>query len=139
MTEFKIDTRLARNDEGEIVKALVETAGFTFPDWDIDWSEIHPHWLMAEYQGKPVGAIQICYGKPVGRLEMLGIDPSIPKPLRAAVVFHIITFGCLTLYEYGAQAVSGMIPFSMPGYKKFAKKHGAVVIDSGNIVLRRVP
>lgn len=133
-----VEVRLAQPDEGKVVQDLAACSGFAFDHWAIDWSDIHPHWLLAEHEGKPVGTIQVCYGKPIGRLEILGIPEELPKRLRAAVVRSLVEVGSAILTEYGAQGVSGMIPFSMPGYKRVAKKRGWSTLDSGNIMVKRL-
>jgi hypothetical protein len=69
-----IKVRLAANDEGPRVAELAATCGFVFSDWEIDWSDIHPHWLVADHLGELLGCLQLCYGRPVGRLEILGVD-----------------------------------------------------------------
>lgn len=132
-----VTIRLARNDDAKVVADLAACSGFAFEPW-MDWSDLFPHWLLADHDGKPVGTIQICYGKPVGRIEILGIPEEVPRKLRGVVVRELVTAGLATLREYGAQAVSGMIPFSMPSYKKAAKRRGWITLDSGNIMLARL-
>lgn len=133
-----VTIRLARNDDAKVVADLVACSGFVFDDWQIDWSDIHPHWLLAEHEGRPVGTIQLCYGRPIARIEILAIPESVPKRLRAAVVVNLIAVASQTMHQYGAQAVSAMIPFSLGSYKKAAKRRGWITLDSGNIMMRRL-
>jgi hypothetical protein len=133
-----IKARLAINEEGPRVAELAATCGFSFSDWEIDWSTIHPHWIVADHLGDLLGCLQICYGRPVGRLEILGVDESLERPTRALVVRLLLETGCQILHEYGAQAASGLIPFSMKWYKRWLKKRGAVTLVSGNLVLFRM-
>jgi hypothetical protein len=133
-----VQVRLARNDEAKVVQDLAACSGFAFDHWEIDWSDIHPHWLLAELDGKAVGTIQVCYGKPIGRLEIMGIPEEIPKKLRVYIIMALVTVGSTILTEYGAQGVSGMIPFSMPAYKRAAKRRGWSTLDSGNIMVKRL-
>jgi hypothetical protein len=134
----EVTVRLAGNDEGKTVGDLARIAGFYVEGWDIDWSDIHPHWLLAEHEGRVVGAVQICYGKPVARLEMLALVPELPKRVRAAVIMELTAVAEQTMIQYGAQAGSSMISFSMPEFKKFVKRNGGVTVDSGNIFLKRL-
>ena len=134
-----IKARLAVNDEGPRVAELAATCGFVFSDWEIDWSDIHPHWLVADYLGELLGCLQICYGRPVGRLEILGVDKSLERPARAVVVDLLLETASRIMKDYGAQAVSGVIPFEMKWYKRWLKRRkGAVTLLSGNLVLYRM-
>ncbi len=133
----EVIVRLARNDEGDTVAYLAASSGFVFDGWEIDWSDIYPHGLIAEIEGKVVGTVQICYGKPVGRLEMLALAHSLSRRERATVIMALTRVAEETLVQYGAQAASCMISFSMPDFKKFVKRNGGVTVDSGNIFLKR--
>ena len=131
-----IKARLAINDEGPRVAELAATCGFVFSDWEIDWSDIHPHWLVADHLGGLLGCLQICYGRPVGRLEALCIDKSLERLTRALVVNLLLDTGAAILKEYGAQFASGLIPFEMKWYKRWLKRHkNAETVASGNLVI----
>jgi hypothetical protein len=133
-----VDVKLAADEEGHRVAELAATCGFEFPDWEINWSDVHPHWLVADHRGDLLGCLQLCYGRPVGRLEMLGVDSSLKSPTRALVVNMLLLTGCSILKEYGAQGVSGHISFKSKWFKRWLKKRGAFTIDSGNLVLFRL-
>jgi hypothetical protein len=133
-----VTVRLAKNEDGEKIAELARKGGFYFDDWDIDWSDIFPYWLVAEYKGEVVGCIQVLPGKPVGRLEMLGISPSVSRRLRSLAVRHLTSTGQLVIGMYGGQAASGMIPFELKSYKKVAQRRGWVVLSTGDLMLRRV-
>ena len=133
-----IKGRLALNEEGPRVAELAATCGFAFPDWRVDWSDVYPHWIVADHLGELLGCLQVCYGRPVGRLEILGVDDSLAAPTRAFVVKMLLNTGCNTLREYGAQAASGIIPFNLKWYMRFLKKRGANTLLSGNLMLYRL-
>jgi hypothetical protein len=133
-----IKARLAINEEGPRVAELAAQAGFVFSDWEIDWSDIHPHWLVADHRGELLGCMQLCYGRPVGRLEILSVDTSLEKPVRAYVVNLIGRTAMKIMKDYGAQAVSAMIPFEMKGWKRWLKLRGGVTLVSGNLLLYRM-
>jgi hypothetical protein len=130
-----IKARLAVNEEGPRVAELAATCGFRFSDWEIDWSNIHPHWLVADHLGGLLGGWQVCYGRPVGRLEILGVEPTLEKPERAFVVELLLRTGSKILKDYGAQAASGLIPFELKSYKRWLKARGAVTLASGNLIM----
>ena len=131
-----IKARLAVNEEGPRVAELAATCGFVFSDWEIDWSTIHPHWLVADHLGELLGCLQICYGRPVGRLEILGFDPSLEKDDKREVIEVLIRSGFKLLKDYGATASSSMIPFELKAYTRWLKRRGGVTLASGNIIMK---
>lgn len=133
-----IKCRMAKNAEGAVVGDLAERCGYDFKGWDIDWSDIEPFWVVAEVFGVMVGAVQVLPGKPVGRIEILCIEPEIQGMERALVVRTLTDFGQLVLRESGSQAAAGIIPFKMKSYKRVAKRRGWLVLVSGNLMFRRV-
>ena len=135
--ETPVEVRLARDDEGERVRELVKHSGFVFDGLEFDWSRIHPFWLLAfeKQSGRAVGTVQVCPGRPVGRLEILSVDPEAPPRVIAYAVRQLLLAGRLTLRSWGAQAVSGLCPDSEPGYLRVLEGMGAVILDEGTIVL----
>lgn len=131
-----IKARLAINDEGPRVAELAASAGFVFTDWEISWDDIHPHWLVADHRGELLGCLQVCYGRPVGRLEMLAFDPSLEKDDKRVVIEVLIRSGFQVLKDYGAQASSSMIPFELTAYTRWLKRRGGVNLGSGNIIMK---
>lgn len=123
--------RLATDDDGADLKRLVKNAGFTIEN--IEWVGLHPFWVVAYDEIGVRGCVQVCPGRPIGRLEMLAVDTDDPIP-RARIVRGLLTNGCATLRSMGTQLVMGMIPFEMRAYKKALKKRGAVVVNQGNML-----
>lgn len=138
MKENPVKTRLALDGEGSLVATLAAHSGFCFKGWDIDWSRVHPHWLIAEYEGRPIGTINVCLGRPVTRLEIMGIDPEVSQRIRGCTALALTDAGSVIARQYGAEAISGLIPFDNPSYKRVALRRGWIVLDSGNLLLRRV-
>lgn len=134
----KIGVRLAMNEDGNVIKGLLDTFILESQLDDVDWTDIYPYWLIAESDGYPVGCIQVCPGKPIGRLEMLAVDQSLPHPVTAKIVQALLLQGLATLRKMGSQLASGMIPFEMKQYKKILRKRGAVVIFAGNALIKRL-
>lgn len=126
--------RLAQNKDGPRIGQLAKHSGYTV---DLDWSEVHPFWLVAE-DDKIVGALQIILSKPIGWLEMLVLDPDIPQLARARVVRKLATAGMTALKGFGAQVVMFSVPFEEKSYKRALKKRGAVVASSGNVMIKRL-
>jgi hypothetical protein len=126
--------RLAKNEDGPRIGDLARQTGFSI---DLDWSEVHPFWLVAE-DDKIVGAIQIILAKPIGWLEMLVLDPDLTQLARARVVKRLASAGMTALKRFGSQIVMFSVPFEEKAYKKALKKRGAVVTSSGNVLAKRL-
>ena len=108
------------NKDWEILRDLAESNDFTFPGFDLDWSTAAPFWLMAEMEGKVVGAIQLSPGRPIGRLEYLFLNDSIGQRSRALTVRGLTTLGTTILARAGAQIVCGMIQDGQDGFAEVA-------------------
>lgn len=129
-----IKIRLAQNEDGPRIGELARQTGFSI---DLDWSEVHPFWLVAEDE-KIIGALQIILAKPIGWLEMLVLDPDLTPLARARVVKRLASAGMTALKRFGAQIVMFSVPFEEKAYKKALKKRGAVVTSSGNVLAKRL-
>ena len=131
-----IEVRLATNEEGNDVHGLVYSSGVRIEG--LDWSDIYPHWLAAEIEGKIVGCIQVCLGKPIGMIEYLATDEALSHKDRARVVLALFDQALGSLKTYGAQMASGSIPFELKAYKRVVKRRGGVVLYSGNVFVKRL-
>jgi hypothetical protein len=127
-----VKIRLAQDADGPRIGRLAKLSGFTV---GLNWSEVHPFWLVAEDE-KIVGALQIILAKPIGWLEMLVLDPGLTPMARARVVKRLASAGMTALKRFGAQLVMFSVPFEEKAYKKALKKRGAVVTSSGNILAK---
>lgn len=134
-----VHVRLAEDTDAEAVQDLAEReSGFYFEGWDIDWSKIHPYWVVAEVDGVIVGAIQALPGFPVGRIELLSVDSRLGQIQRGAVVKKITDFAQAVIYSQGSQGVMSMIPFELKSYKKVTENRRWVSIAQGDMILRRI-
>lgn len=125
-----MNIRLATNEDGARIGDLVESEGF-YANVHMDWDDIAPHWIVAEKDGKVVGAIQVCPGKPIGRVEMLVIDSQIEGREKARMVRSLLLSANHALEQYGSQTATGFVPHSLKAYRNVLKKHGAVTIEHG--------
>ena len=85
-----------------------------------------------------MGCLQLCPGKPVGRMELLSVDQGLGPRQRAEIVKGLVYDGMAALKVSGAQAVACLINFEAKSFKRILKKRGAVVLTSGNLLIRRV-
>lgn len=127
--------RIAQNSDGPRIGELARHSGFTVDG--LDWSEVHPFWLVAEDE-KIIGALQVILAKPIGWLEMLVLDPDLAELARARTVKGLVTAGLTALKGFGSQLAMGFVPYEEKSYKKVLKKRGAVVAGSGNAMVKRL-
>jgi len=139
MRHRDITVRMAKNDDGPAVALLMEKLDFfQFDDWAIDWCDLEPNWLVAEHDGTVLGCIQVVPAKPIGRIEVLAVDPSLGLKNRYHVVRMLTEHAVAVIGMYGAQGVSSMIPRRYETYLKGAKGTGWVEIDDGAMVMKRI-
>lgn len=127
--------RLATDDDGPAIERLVKAAGYGVTG--IEWTGLYPYWLVVENGAGPVGCLQVCPGRPMGRLENLAVKADNPVE-KARLVRMLAYSGMATLREGGSQLADFVIPFSERAYKKALKKRGATVIAQGNLMSRRL-
>lgn len=124
--------RLATDEDGLRIKEL-QPAGIE----GLDWSNVHPYWIVADHDGRTVGCLNVAISKPIGRLDFLAVDSTLRPHARGKVVRALIIQGLAALKSAECSASISQIPFDLRAYKRILKKHfGAVVIGQGNMVLR---
>jgi len=128
-----VKIRIAQNLDGPRIGELAKHSGFTVDG--LDWSEVHPFWLVAEDE-KVIGALQVILAKPIGWLEMLVLDPDLAELARARAVKQLASAGMTALKGFGSQLVMFSVPYEEKSYKKVLKKRGAVVAFSGNVMIK---
>lgn len=128
--------RLADDSEGHRIHELVRETGFSVED--VDFSEVYPYWLVVASETEILGCIQVCPGKPLGRLELMSADKRLSGRDRAKVVKLLVTSGNETLRQGGSKLVAGMVQFGDSAWKRLLKKRGAVVIGTGNMLASRL-
>jgi len=134
--DFKI--RVVSDSDAESMSSLARDADFTLRGVEIDWSKIAPYWLVVEAIGEIVGAIQICPGKPMGRIELLMVSPKLPWREQVHVKGLLIFGATSTLRLQGSQIASGAVTLSDTDTLAWMKKRGAAVIDTCHLVAWRL-
>jgi len=105
---------------------------------DLDWSDIGHQWIVCVIGERVVGCLQVLPGKPMGRLEHMGLDDSLEGMQRARVTKLLLDTGYKLLHRSGSKAAMGFVPFDLKHYKRALKKRGGIVVSSGNFMLRRL-
>jgi len=134
----KFEYRPATNEDANAIALLVKANGCQL---EIDWSDIGPHWWVAEdisQDNKIVACIQICHGKPIGRLEFLAISPEVKrKRERAALARDLIITASAMLKNYGAHMVMGAIDDQDQDFVTVLEKRGCRVVSTSNCMYAR--
>jgi len=128
--------RFARDAEGMAIAQLVHTCHEGVPK--ADWSKVYPNWMVAEKDGEVIGCVQLCYAKPIGRLEFLSFVPGLPYRTRALAVRSLLSLASMALRHSGATAVAGTVGFEQKSFKEILKKNDCRVVVSGNVFVRAI-
>lgn len=128
--------RLALDTDGEAVRKLVQKQHGILDT--LKWDRIAPYWLIAEMNGEIIGALQTCPSRPIGRLEMLSLDYRL-VPAVKAVTFKALALGGMTIIRgHGAEQVQMFLPEDLTEYREFLEGRGAVVLDTGHMLAKRL-
>lgn len=134
-----IIVRMAKNDDGDAVAALMKKDGcWQFDGWEVDWSDLEPFWLLAEHDGVLLGCIQVVPAKPVGHMDELVIDPDLLLKSRYMVARALTDHAVATIKMYGAQAAQSIITTDQKSFFEGAKNRDWTEIDQGHIMMRRL-
>ena len=128
--------RLAHDEDGPRIGELARASGFGIDG--IDWSSVHPFWLVAEKDGEMIGAVQLILAKPIGWIEMLVLDADLTTRQQAMAVKTLVDRSLLSLKVFGAQLAMWSVPHELKGYKRVLERRGAVVTSTGNVMAKRL-
>lgn len=133
---LEVNIRLADNSEGQLIEKLTNENGFTLEG--LDWSTVYPYWLVAIHEEEIIGAIQVCFGRPAGRLEFLSIKKEIDPRLKSSTIKKLLTSGGVSLSENGSKMTLIMVPFEMKSHKKALKKQDYIIVSNGNLIGKKL-
>ncbi len=129
---YNIVIRMALPDDAEALAAL--TAEFLGP-FKVKWQDATHDWLVAEFDGKVCGCLQLCLGRPIGRLEMLCVEATLDPRAKHAIMVELSRGGLFALQQTGSQVVTIFGEFASKGLKRLLKKRfNARVTNSGNLL-----
>lgn len=133
MLDLGIKIRIASDEDGPTIGALAWDNGFRLKG--VTWERVYPYWLVAELEGRIIGALQISHGIPVGRVETLCMADGLSHRERAICTRQILLAAMVILRSSGAQAFTSLVPFKLKSYKRLIKNRGGKVMDSGNMMI----
>jgi hypothetical protein len=130
------NVRLARPDEGPVVQRLVAQGGGPTWDW-LDWSRVHPYWLLGEVNGTPKATLMVNPGVPIGRMEFLCLSPHVSQQEKAILCRDLSYAGLESCRQMGAQVVMSNIDTGDGAWRQIAEKRGWVVTGEGSYMMKR--
>ena len=123
---WEFTVRAAEDAEGEAIHALVDAStaqyGYTIPA--CSWARVKPFWYVAEIQGELLGAVQICIGWPVGRVEMLSIRPGLSHTKTAKVVKALLYHAFHAMKLDGTTLICSLVAESQTDFIRILERWG---------------
>ncbi len=139
MTGPKLEARWIREDDAPALAKLAKAAGFVFLGMEIDWASAAPYWLGVEREDVLVAALQVVAAQPMGKIDYLMVDPSLPLLVRTRVVVKAIDTAQDFLRRAGCQLVASYIaPDRNDDYLSAARERGWVERESVVSLWRRL-
>ena len=132
---MKTTVRPAIRDDAAAIKRLLAASGQDLP---VAFDDVAGYWIVAERGGAIVGCLQVCYGRPIGCLEMMALDDNLSAIASGQARWELALTGMAMLYKNGATFVRCFIPFRDKAHKNALRKRGAKVADQGNMMLRKL-
>lgn len=128
----QVSIRMAQEGDAEALAAL--TTAFLGP-YTVNWLNATGDWMVAEASGKVVGCLQLCIGRPIGRLEMLCVQEDLDPRSKHAIMLELARGGMFALKQMGSQIITVFVAFESKGFKRMIKKRfGGKVTNSGNLL-----
>lgn len=126
--------RIATNADAENIRLILDENRMI--PRGLDWTEVEPSWIVAEFNGVIVGCAQFLIGKPLGHIGFIAVLPGYQNNRHG--------FGCLLalaaesiLSNSGCDGYTGMT--SNPIVKRrFLRTNGIVFGDPVEALFKRV-
>jgi len=128
----KVIVRMALPTDAQV---LAELTAVSLGPYKVNWHDATHDWMVAELDGKVYGCVQLCLGRPIGRVEMLCVDPTLNPREKHAIMLELMRGGLFALQQTGSQVITVFGEFNNKGFKRLIKKRfGAKVTNSGNLL-----
>lgn len=133
---YEFQVRHATDADGEGIHALVDqmtqSQGWTLPE--CDWSKVAPFWYVADLQGWLIGAVQVCVGRPMSRIELLSVHQKISRTKQAKVAKMLLARAVHDLRVNGATMACGVVTGPENGFVRIVERCGARCAVKGVMV-----
>ncbi len=128
---YNIIARMALPTDAEV---LAELTAVSLGPYKVHWHDATHDWMVAEMEGKVYGCVQLCLGRPIGRVEMLCVDTALAPRAKHAIMLELMRGGMFALKHTGSQVITVFGEFGNKGFKRLIKKRfNARVTNSGNL------
>lgn len=132
--EFSI--RIATNLDGQEIHDLVDEMtmqyGYTLPH--CNWNKIEPFWYVAEIGGYLLGAVQICIGRPIGRIELLAIRPQLSHTKKAKVMKSLVYHAFCAMKLDGIELACMLVADKENEFSRILERWGARFAVKGKMM-----
>lgn len=136
-TLSRVRTRLATAEDGQVIQALLEHAKHEWANL-VTWDEsVAAHWILAELD-HPVGAVMLAYGKPIGIIECMVVDPTLSQTTKGRVVRALSYMALAALKRYGSEIAMFYLTHGLLSWHRILEKRGAVGMNTVNSYLKRL-
>jgi len=133
---WEFTVRAAENHEGEAIHALVDAMtaqyGYTLPA--CRWDRVSPFWYVAEVQGELMGAVQLCIGWPIGRLELLSVRPGLSHTKTAKVVKALLCHAFKAMALDGTTLACVLVPDRDNEFTRILERWGLRSATNGRML-----
>ena len=121
------------------IPALAELSAWPRDVWEGQAPPRLYGWLIALYDGAPVGCVNVLPGWPVARIEGLAVVETLPSREKHAVMLRLARVASEFLRQGGVTYAAAFVQFDNRGIKRtFKRRFGAVVQGSGNVLLAQL-
>lgn len=134
------EIRLATDEDGPKIGQLYKECDW--PDHGADWTvpDIGKWWIVAELEGKMVGAMQMIASKPFGYIGDILVHPEERdrtfQSLGSLARLFFLT-AMAVLRQAGVEIFMGIVADSQPEFKDVLCRHGAVKLGHYELLARR--
>lgn len=133
----RVRTRLATAHDGPLIHDLLHRAQHQWKDL-VTWDDsVAAHWIVAETD-VPVGAVMLAYGKPIGIIECMVVDPTLPQTTKGRVVRALSYMALAALKRYGSEIAMFYLTHGLLSWHRILEKRGAVGMNTVNSYLKRL-
>lgn len=133
----RVQVMVAKPEHGPLIRDLI--GANEWPGLEsVDWTDLGGQWVMMLVDEAHAGCVQLLPGRPVGRIEHMGLAPWLSKRERAEVVSAAIAYGCGLLKLAGSQIVMTLVPHELEGYRRVLRRRGAVEVSDNRMMIKRL-
>lgn len=125
------------HQHGEAIRRLIHA-----DEWqgleDLDWTHLAGQWVIVVKEDEIVACVQVMPGKPIGRVEHLGMADSLTQRERAEIVHMLISHCSMVLQLAGCGAMMAMVQDDLVGFQRIMERRGGVTMELAKMMIKRL-